>query len=60
MNRWLALDWPITLGFTATAMVASVVGGRIGAALPAHRLQAAFSVLLVVVAAVTLLETALA
>lgn len=56
----LALDWPITLGFTATAMVASVVGGRIGAALPAHRLQAAFSVLLVVVAAVTLLETALA
>ncbi|WP_462417001.1 sulfite exporter TauE/SafE family protein [Kytococcus sp. Marseille-QA3725] len=56
----LELDWPLALTFAGAAMAASLVGGRIGQAVSPHRLQAAFAVLLVAVALVTLLETVLA
>lgn len=55
----LQLDWPLTLTFAGVAMAASLVGGRIGQAVPAHRLQSAFALLLVAVAALTLVQTAL-
>ncbi|SNC62977.1 hypothetical protein SAMN05445756_0809 [Kytococcus aerolatus] len=60
LSGGLDLDWQIVLPFALTAMAASFLGGRIGQAVPAHRLQAAFAVLLVAVAVVTLGELALA
>lgn len=55
----LHLDWQVAATFTVAAMAFSWVGGRVGAALPAHRLQGAFAVLLVAVAGFTLAQTLL-
>ncbi|WP_374928899.1 sulfite exporter TauE/SafE family protein [Kytococcus sedentarius] len=49
----LQLDWPLTLTFGLCAMGASVAGVRLAGGLAAHRQQAAFAVLLVVVAVIT-------
>lgn len=54
------LDWPPILAFTATAMLASVLGARIGTRANPKTLQKAFAALLLVVAAYTLVTNGLA
>lgn len=43
------LDWPLLGAFTAVAMVASLIGGRLSSRLPARTLGIAFAVLLLCV-----------
>lgn len=47
------LDWPLIGGFTAAAVIGSLVGGRIASRVEPHLLTRAFGVLLVVVALYT-------
>lgn len=51
------LDWPVVAGFTAAALVGSVLGSRLSTRVPAERLTVAFTVLLVVVAGVMAAES---
>lgn len=50
LGEQVGLDWPVVMGFTATALVGSVLGSRVSARVPPERLNLAFTVLLVVVA----------
>lgn len=47
------LDWPLVLGFSAAAVVGSVLGSRVVDRVPAQRLSQAFALVLVAVAVVT-------
>ncbi|MTB71448.1 TSUP family transporter [Arsenicicoccus sp. MKL-02] len=58
--RWptlARLDWPLTTALTVSMVVGGLIGARVGRHVPPPRLQLAFGILLVVVAAVTLLQT---
>ena len=58
--RWptlARLDWPLTVALTVSMVVGGLLGGRVGRRVPAPRLQLAFGILLVLVAAVTLVQT---
>lgn len=46
----LSLDWPVIAGFSAVAVVASLLGARLAGRLPERRLTAAFALLLLAVA----------
>lgn len=50
------LDWPLIVGFSAAAVVGSLVGTTVADRLPAHRLSQAFAVLVLVIAAVTAVQ----
>ena len=47
------LDWPIVAGFTAAAVVGSLIGGRLSSRIPAVTLSRTFAVLVLAVAAYT-------
>lgn len=58
--RWptlARLDWPLTTALTVSMVVGGLIGARVGRHVPPPRLQLAFGILLVLVAAVTLLQT---
>lgn len=46
-----ALDWPVTGAFAASAMVASLLAGRVAGRVPADRLRRAFAALVLLLAA---------
>jgi hypothetical protein len=48
----VTLDWPVIAAFTAAAVVGSVVGGRVNDRVAPERLSLAFTVLLLVLAAI--------
>lgn len=50
------LDWPLIVGFSAAAVVGSLVGTKAADRLPAHRLSQAFAVLVLVIAGVTAVQ----
>lgn len=50
LSTGLALDWPIVLGFTAVAIVASLVAGQLSARVSQRTLTRAFAVVLIAVA----------
>ena len=47
------LDWPLIAGFTAAAIVGSLLGGRITSPVQPHHLTSAFAVLLIAIALYT-------
>ncbi|WP_288799295.1 sulfite exporter TauE/SafE family protein [uncultured Arsenicicoccus sp.] len=58
--RWptlARLDWPLTTALTVSMVVGGLIGARVGRHVSPPRLQLAFGILLVLVAAVTLLQT---
>ena len=50
------IDWPLTLGVTGVAIVGSIIGGRLAGRISPILLRRAFGVLVVVVAAVVLVQ----
>lgn len=50
------LDWPLILGFSAAAVVGSLIGSTVADRVPANRLSQAFAVLVLVIAAVTAVQ----
>ncbi|MCM3554239.1 sulfite exporter TauE/SafE family protein [Janibacter melonis] len=50
------LPWGVVLGFSAVAVVGSVLGSRVADRVPAGRLSQAFAVLVLVVAAITAVQ----
>lgn len=50
------LPWGVVLGFSAVAVVGSVLGSRVADRVPAARLSQAFAVLVLVVAAITAVQ----
>ena len=50
------IDWPLTLGVTGVAIVGAIIGGRLAGRISPMRLRRAFGVLVVVVAAVVLVQ----
>jgi len=53
----VTFDWPVVGLFAAVAAAGAVAGGYLGGRIPARRLQQAFAVLLVLIAAYTLLRS---
>ncbi|WEV77296.1 sulfite exporter TauE/SafE family protein [Janibacter cremeus] len=50
------LDWPLIVGFSAAAVVGSLVGSKVADRLPEHRLSQAFAVLVLVIAGITAVQ----